>query len=176
MNPDHTLHLPPAMTVRPYRAGDEKALLSLFRASVHSLASEDYSTAQLRAWAPDQMDEVAFAHRCASKTTFVAEVNGAIAGFSDFESDGHIDMLYVHPEFQRRGVARALLRHIESAAQGQGIRRLYTEASLTAQAAFLGAGFKLIVPQTVQVRGTELTNFRMEKRLAPSSAIDPSDE
>jgi GNAT superfamily N-acetyltransferase len=38
-------------------------------------------------------------------------------------------MLYVHPDFQRRGVARALLTHIERLARTLGMDRLYTEAS-----------------------------------------------
>jgi hypothetical protein len=44
-----------------------------------------------------------------------AEVEARIAGFSDLAPDGHVDMLYVDPDFQRRGVARALLEHIEQA-------------------------------------------------------------
>jgi putative acetyltransferase len=90
-----------------------------------------------------------------------------IAGFSDLEPDGHVDMLYVHPDFQRRGIARALLQHIEKSARALDLRRLYTEASITARPAFEAVGFRVIVPQTVTVRGESMTNYRMEKRLDP---------
>jgi putative acetyltransferase len=96
-------------------------------------------------------------------------MEGRIAGFSDLEPDGHIDMLYVHPDFQRRGVARALLQHVEQIARAMGLRRLYTEASLTARSAFEAMGFRVIVPQTVSVHGESMTNYRMEKRLESST-------
>lgn len=57
-------------------------------------------------------------------------------------------MLYVHPDFARRGAASTLLRQVVQAARAAGIRRLYTEASITARAVFEEAGFRVIVPQT----------------------------
>lgn len=79
-------------------------------------------------------------------------------------------MLYVHPDFQRRGVARALLGHLEEIAREGGLRRLYTEASITARPVFEVMGFRTIVPQTVTVRGESMTHYRMEKRLEPGAA------
>jgi putative acetyltransferase len=88
---------------------------------------------------------------------------------------GHVDMLYVHPDFQRRGVARALLTHIERLARTQSLDRLYTEASITARPVFEAIGFRLIAPQTVIVRGECMTNYRMEKRLfASAGARNPT--
>lgn len=120
---------------------------------------------QIRAWAPDDIDTERFGQRCETKSTWVAEHEGRIAGFLDLEPDGHFDMLYVHPDFQRRGVARALIEHVEDAALGIGLRRLYAEVSITARPAFEAMGFRTIVPQVVTLRGESLTNYRMEKRL-----------
>jgi putative acetyltransferase len=154
-----------AITVRSYQAADVATVVALFRASVRSIAARDYTPSQIRAWAPDVLDEQKFGHRCESKTTWVAEVDQRISGFSDLEPDGHIDMLYVHPDFERRGVARALLEHIELAARAVDLRRLYTEASITARPVFEVVGFRVIVPQTVTVRGESMNHYRMEKRL-----------
>lgn len=153
------------ITIRPYEAADAASVTALFRESVRKIASRDYSARQVRAWAPDVIDEAVFGKRCESKSTWIAEVEGRIAGFVDIEADGHIDMLYVHPDFQRRGVARALLQHIEGSARALDLRRLYTEASITARPVFEAMGFRTIVPQTVTLRGEEMTNYRMDKRL-----------
>lgn len=158
-----------AITIRPYAATDASGLTSLFRSSVRDIASRDYTASQVRAWAPDDIDERQFGQSRDTKSTWVAEVEGRIAGFSDLEPDGHIDMLYVHPDFQRRGVARALLAHVEEVARTSGMRRLYTEASITARPVFETMGFRTIVPQTVTVRGESMTNYRMEKRLEPQA-------
>src|SRR6185437_1900628 len=157
------------ITIRPYVATDVAALTDLFRASVREIASRDYTASQVRAWAPDNINEERSRPSRDTKSTWVAELEGRIAGFSDLESDGHIGMLYVHPDFQRRGVARTLLAHIEEVARTNGMRRLYTEASITARPVFETMGFRAIVPQPVTGRGESMTNYRMEKRLEPQA-------
>ena len=154
-----------AITIRPYRAADGAELAALFRSSVKAIARRDYTQSQVDAWAPDDIDVARFAARCAAKSTWIAECDDRVAGFSDLEGDGHVDMLYVHPDFQRRGVARALLVHIESLARARGLERLYTQASITACPAFEAQGFRVIAEQTVERKGESLTNYRMEKRL-----------
>jgi putative acetyltransferase len=153
------------IAIRSYRAEDIAGLIALFRDSVRNTARRDYTESQVRAWAPDLIDHVQFAQRCAAKSTWVADYEHRVAGFSDIERDGHIDMLYVHPDFQRRGVARALLAHTEKYARSRGLDRLYTEASITARPVFEAFGFHVLAVQTVEVRGEFMTNYRMEKRL-----------
>ena len=102
----------------------------------------------------------------AAKPTWVAEINGQIAGFADLEPDGHVDMLYVHVGHQAKGVARALLAHIENVAMRRSLDRLYTEASITARTAFERSGFQVIAEQTVTPRGEAFVNYRMEKSLS----------
>ncbi|MBT7088103.1 GNAT family N-acetyltransferase, partial [bacterium] len=44
-----------------------------------------------------------------------------------------------------------------------GVKRVYTEASITAKPFFEKRGFKVIKEQQVEKRGVKLTNFQMEK-------------
>jgi putative acetyltransferase len=89
-----------------------------------------------------------------------------MAGFISLEWDGHIDLLYIHPDFQSRGVASMLLWRLEASAEARGLVRLFTEASITAKPFFERRGFRVIAAQTVLRRGQALANFRMERRLA----------
>jgi putative acetyltransferase len=152
--------------IRDYCPGDLAALIDLFRGSVRSVARRDYSERQVLAWAPDFIGSEGFALRRAAKPTWVAEINGQIVGFADLESDGHVDMLFVHAGHQGKGIARALLAHIENMAMRQSLDRLYTEASITARTAFKRSGFQVITDQTVTVRGETFVNYRMEKQLS----------
>src|SRR5438128_9013724 len=138
-----------AITIRPYGDEDVDSLVAVFRDAARGTAGRDYTESQVRAWAPDLIDHALFAQRCAAKSTWVAECELRVAGFSDIEPDGHIDMLYVHPDFQRRGVARTLLSHIEKQARGRGTDCLYTEASITARPVFESVGFHVLAAQTV---------------------------
>jgi putative acetyltransferase len=151
--------------IRAFDSRDASALIDIFRSAVRLVARRDYTLNQVTAWAPDEMDVSAWAARGARQHTFVAEIDGVRVGFTSLEPDGHLDLLFVHAEHQRRGVATALLARLESAARHQGLARLFTESSITARAFFERRGFRMIGPQRVSVRGQEFINYRMEKAL-----------
>ena len=154
-----------AVHIRAYDETDLDALIDLFTGSVRQVASRDYSPAQINAWAPVAVNREQWATRLGGRPTFVAEVAGEIAGFSDLEPDGHIDMMFVHADHQGRGVARALLDHIHAQAGKRGIGRLSTEASITARPFFERNGFEVIEAQDVELRGETFRNYRMAKAL-----------
>ena len=73
------------MTLRPYREEDLKEILSLFYRSVHELAAEDYTPAQLDAWAPSDPDEEGWRRSLAAHYALVAEEDGRIVAFGGRE-------------------------------------------------------------------------------------------
>jgi putative acetyltransferase len=73
--------------------------------------------------------------------------------------------MYVHPEYEGRGVASALLNCLEDAARCRGITRLFTEASIAAKPFFERRGFEVLTDKVVELRGEKFTNFQMEKHL-----------
>jgi len=155
-------------SVRNYLPADIEAMIDLFRASVRMVARRDYTHEQVMAWAPDEIDRRSWAARYTSRRAWVAEIDSHVAGFSDLEPDGHLDMMYAHPAYQGRGVATALLEQFEGAARGLGLARLYTEASITARPFFERRGFQLVTAQIVSKRGQDFMNYRMEKHLHKS--------
>lgn len=153
------------VAIRGYRFEDCRALADLFTDTVRRIASRDYPQAEIEAWAPDPPEYSRFAPRLAGRPSYVAEIGQKIVGFSDLASDGYIDMMYVHADHQGQGVATALLAHIKAEAIRRHLRRLHTEASLTARPFFMRHGFSVLARRAVPLRGQLLTNFRMEKRL-----------
>jgi putative acetyltransferase len=152
-----------SIITRPYTIADIDTIMEIFLSAVHVIASKDYSPAQIAAWG--QVDRERWIKRCDNRPVWIAEIKGIAAGFADLESNGHLDMLFVHAGYQHQGVASALLRHIEEHAIAIGISRIFTEASITARPFFEKKGFKLITAQIVEIRGQQLKNFRMEKIL-----------
>jgi putative acetyltransferase len=153
------------VTIRDYRPSDVDALIELFRRSVREIARRDYRKAQLDVWAPYDMDRAAIATRNLTRPLWVAECGGRIAGFADLEETGHLDRMYVHPDFQRLGVASALLETIETSAKAKGIDRLYSKVSLTGHAFFKSRGFSIVALQVAHIRGQDFLNYCMEKTL-----------
>jgi putative acetyltransferase len=152
--------------IRDYTGTDLAGVLAVFQRSVREIASRDYTPAQIAAWAPDPPDHVAWAQRLSGGGVFIAETGERMAGFGRVDDRGCIDLLYVAPEHQGRGVARALLQRATAWSVSRGIARLSAEVSITARPFFERAGFSVIEPQTIERAGVRLRNFRMDAHIA----------
>jgi putative acetyltransferase len=153
------------MIIREYKLSDTKAIMNLFYNTIHEINIGDYTQEQVDAWAPKNMDYEVWHKRLQDKLPYIAENDGEIVGFGELESDGHIDCFYCHSKYQRKGIGSKLLNYIENTAKLQGIKRLYTEASITAKPFFENKGFSLVREQQVERRGVWLKNYVMEKYL-----------
>ena len=109
------------MQIRTFLPGDAPTLRTVFHSSVHQLARQHYTTAQLQAWAPAEYDAAQWAERLRTNRPWVAEVDGCIAGFADLQPSGHIDPFFVAGEHAGRGMGRALMAQIHSAVQQAGM-------------------------------------------------------
>jgi predicted GNAT family acetyltransferase len=104
--------------------------------------------------------------------TWVASADGEVAGFIACEPDGHVDLAFVHPSHQGRGVARALHAEVEAEARRRRLARLFTEASLAARPFFERAGYRVLHHNDVRVADQVLTNWSLDRRLVPLTTTD----
>jgi putative acetyltransferase len=153
--------VPVGLVIRPYEPWDARATWRVFHDAVHGTASRDYTPAQLRAWAPAEIDEERWHRARSASHTRVACLDGAVVGFSDFTDDGVLDMLFVHPAAGGRGVARALVARVLREAAAAGHHRLVTHASATARPVFERSGFRVLAAREVERRGQVLANVEM---------------
>lgn len=124
------------MEIRPYVDSDAAATLTVFISAVTETPPTHYSPEQIEAWSwPHGRDLISWSRARRSPQTFVATTKGELAGSSDIDSAGHIDMMFVAPEFGRLGVASALLLHLRQSVP-TGITQLSTTASITARPFF----------------------------------------
>ena len=142
-------------------------IADLFHDSVHEIGRSYYSKEEIEAWAPTPPDYEKWSVRLKNKKPYMAVQNSKVLGFIELENNGHIDGLYTHKDFQRCGVARNLYLHLEKEAKAKGIKMLYVEASHIAKPFFENQNFKLVKENTVVRNGVKLTNFKMEKGIAP---------
>lgn len=157
------------MIIRNSESRDLEAIVAVFGASIHGLATQHYDDAQLAAWAPRSPDLAEWRQRLATLKTLVAEDHARqLMGFLSFEPDGHIDLLYTAPHAARRGVASALYRAAEHRLLALGVERLFTEASLVAAPFFAAQGFHVVEEQRVERRGLVFRRYAMHKTLPPN--------
>jgi putative acetyltransferase len=162
-----------AVSLRPYLPADAARCAAIFRASVEDLAIEDYSAEQCAAWAA-RADDPDFPKRLAGALTLMALVDGEPVGFASLNGAETIDMLYVDPEFARRGVATGLLDALARLALARGAKTLAGDVSDTARSLFARQGFQAQRRNLVQLDDEWLANTTMTKRLAsPNDAKEP---
>ncbi len=151
--------------IRKYHPDDAEALQELFFNTIRRVNSADYDEAQVRAWAPDDMDEARWRRRMGDLRPFICTVDDQIAGYADLQPDGYIDHFYVHHERQGEGIGKRLFAAIETNARDTGIAELFADVSITAKPFFLALGFQVVQPQKVAIGAVELTNYRMRLQL-----------
>lgn len=133
--------LPVGMGIRDYRREDLQGMLRVFHEAVHRGCAGAYSPEQLAAWAPETLDEEAWARRFAGSQTRVAvNARGEVVGFANLEGAGYLDCLYVAPEAQGRGVGSALCAALEALASGD----VEVRVSLVARPFFEGRGYHVV--------------------------------
>lgn len=147
------------MIIREYLPEDCKEITELFFDTVHTVNAKDYSQEQLNAWATGEVDFEQWNRSLQEHFSMVAVDAGKIVGFGDIDANGYLDRLYVHKDYQRKGIATAICVQLERASSG----RIVTHASITAKPFFESRGYRVVKEQQVKRQNVRLTNFIMER-------------
>ena len=93
------------------------------------------------------------------------DVKGNVAGFSSLAEDGYFDLLYVHHNFQGKGIATLLEEALVLEAKNQGQTNVWASVSVTAQPFFKQKGYIETRKEIRKVEDQEFENAIMEKQL-----------
>lgn len=148
------------MFLRKYESTDCKEIAQLFYDTVHTVNAKDYTAEQLNVWATGHVDLEAWDKSFCEHYTVVAIENDKIVGFGDIDETGYLDRLYVHKDYQNRGIATTICDKLEQAVDTETFT---THASITAKPFFLSRGYRVIKEQQVLRGGIYLTNYVMKK-------------
>lgn len=146
------------MILRKYTTSDCKPITELFYNTVHSINAKDYTNEQLNAWATGKVDLEKWNQSLQEHYSIVAVDNSIIVGFGDIDETGYLDRLYVHRDYQHRGIASAICDNLENAVKTD---KITTHASITAKPFFMHRGYNVIKEQQVIRNGVTLTNYVM---------------
>lgn len=151
------------MIIRQYEPSDCQAIAELFYNTVHAVNAADYTREQLYAWASGHVDPEQWNQSFLEHYTLVAMDGETLAGFGDIDESGYLDRLYVHMDYQNRGIGTAICDGLERAVSGTAIT---VHASITAKPFFEKRGYRTVKKQQVERCGILLTNYAMEKQTA----------
>lgn len=145
------------LEIRKYKESDFEYLCEIFLRAVIETASQDYSPRQIAAWA--QIDSSRWQEKLTQSTVLVALINNRLVGFIT-AIERYIDLLFVSPEYARRGVASALF---DALAMQLPEGMITVDASITAKPFFEHHGFTVLQQQLVESRGVRFVNYHMAR-------------
>ncbi len=148
------------MIIREYTSADCNSLVELFYNTVHSINEKDYSEEQLNVWATGRVNFEAWNRSFLEHFTVVVVDDDVIVGFGDIDKTGYLDRLFVHKNYQKRGIAKAICDELEKKVNTE---RFITHASITARPFFEKRGYRVLKEQQVELEGIILLNYVMEK-------------
>lgn len=150
------------MKIRQYKSIDLEQIEQLFYETVHSVNRKDYTEQQLNVWATGNINFNEWDTSFLKHLTYVAIEKDLIIGFGDIDKTGYLDRLFVHKDFQGRGVATAICNRLENEIRAEYIT---VYASITAKSFFEKREYKIIRPQQVEKQRVFLKNYIMIKAL-----------
>jgi putative acetyltransferase len=154
------------MHIRKATPEDISELKKLYVGTITTINPKDYNEEQIKVWASTAERTESLLRRINEQYFFVAENDDKkITGFASLDKSGYLDLLYVHKDFQRMGVAKQLLQKIINTAIEWNISKLETDASITAKPFFEKNNFKTIRQQTVTINNVDLINYKMERMI-----------
>lgn len=148
---------------------DVPEMQDLFRSTVLNVNCRDYTKEETEDWASCGDSEERF-KELVSQNCFVGAFNeeGCLVGYSSMNAGGYLHSMFVHKDWQGRGVATRLLAAVEDIAGRYGVVEITSEVSLTARPFFERKGYEVVKAQKRRANKLELTNFVMRKLLGKS--------
>ena len=154
------------LPIRRLTAQDIPEMRELFRATVLTVNSKDYTKEEVEDWASCG-DSVEHWKELFAKNNYIGALDGQgrIVGFSSMNTEGYLHSMFVHKDWQGKGVATLLLSEVEKMARGYGVHKISVEVSITARPFFEKRGYKVMKEQKAKANRLWLTNYVMEKTL-----------
>lgn len=153
------------MILRKAQIEDYPNIISLIKESVFSSCSDDYTLLQLNAWIPKKVDLKRFSSSLSGCLNLVCVEGEDVVGFISTTTDGYINRLFTHSNYQGRGIATMLLERTEQWAKSMGLDFLFLDSSITAEKFYLNRGFHEIEKTVLQRDGVELNAILMKKNI-----------
>ncbi|UOX34217.1 GNAT family N-acetyltransferase [Flavobacterium sediminilitoris] len=157
--------MPLDITIRFGQLSDLEILQFLFVETINSTCQKDYTKEQLEAWISGVENKDRWVNIITNQYLLIAENNDVIVGFCSLDNGNYIDLLFIHKDFQRQGIAHTLYLTIEKEAKKQNQILLTADVSKTAKPFFEKIGFNVATEQIVIKKGIELINYKMKKEL-----------
>lgn len=153
------------ISIRFSKLGDLAEMQKMFVDTISTVCKYDYSPEQIKVWTSSIENIQRWTDKLISQYFLVAQFDNRIVGYASLENSDYLDLLYVHKDYQRQGIADILYSEIEKEAIKRKGIVLSSDVSITARGFFEKKGFRIIAQQTNIIKDVEIINYKMNKTL-----------
>ncbi len=153
------------ISLRKATIADLKEMQELYTETIQAVCQNDYTPAAIKAWISGVNNTERWIEIIHTQIVLLAIQQEKIAGFGTLKEGHYIDLLYIHKDLQRQGIAHKILTVLELEAQKRQTITLTADVSITAKPFFEKRGFLVKTEQRNLRLGVELINYKMEKKL-----------
>lgn len=152
--------------IRPLEEKDLYDMQNLFRSTVLNVNIKDYTKEEVEDWASCG-DDIEHWKELLSSNQYVGAFNeqNYLIGFSSMNKNGYLHSMFVHKDWQGKGVATQLLFEVEKIAKQHKVKEITSEVSKTARLFFEHKGYVVECEQKQHANRLKLTNYKMKKVL-----------
>lgn len=151
--------------VRKGQIDDLSELQHLFVDTVRAICVFDYTKQQIDAWVSSIENQQRWLEIISKQFVLVVQDQGKIVGFATLDDGNYLDLMYVHKDHQRQGIAQLLLDAIEAEARRLHEFVLTSDVSKTALPFFYKNGFTVVEELKNIRKEVEIINYKMIKQL-----------
>lgn len=151
--------------VRKGQIDDLSELQNLFVDTIRAICVFNYNKQQIDAWVSSIENQQRWMDIITKQFVLVAQDQDKIVGFATLENGNYVDLMYVHKDHQRQGIAQQLLDGIEAEARDLNQNVLTSDVSKTALPFFYNNGFTVLEEQKNKRKEVEIINYKMIKQL-----------
>lgn len=153
------------ITIRSSQKKDLAEMQTLFLETISAICKDDYTPQQITVWISSVENMQRWTDKLETQYFLIAQTGPKIIGYASLENNDYLDFMYVHKDFQRKGIANRLYAEIEGEAVRRGATILQSDVSITARPFFEKKGFKVVLEQKIIMKGVEILNYNMRKEL-----------
>ncbi|HMQ68976.1 MAG TPA: GNAT family N-acetyltransferase [Ignavibacteria bacterium] len=151
--------------IRRAKESDSQEIGNMYFDTVNAINSKDYPEEKIKVWAASGKKIEMWKKKISEQYFLVAETDKVITGISSIDPEGYLDFMYVHKDYQRMGIARALLNEIEKKAAEQNNKEIWAYVSITADPFFKKNGYEFSGEKIIVVQGVEFVDRILKKKL-----------
>ena len=151
------------MNLRQITIKDQLELKKVYFDSIQSLDEKIYSQDQKKAWSSQAWNNPNFYKSITKGKGWLLSNKGIIIAFATRYPTDRIALFYCKGKFQRKGYGSKLLYKLEDEAKKEGLKSLYTEASLISYELFLKNEWEIIRKEKIIINNIFFERYKMTK-------------